>query len=39
VHQVGDQTNINWLVCITERVCLLRGTDWGPVIKRFTSRR
>ena len=20
--------NINWLVCITETVCLLRGTDW-----------
>ena len=20
--------SINWLVCITETVCLLRGTDW-----------
>ena len=21
--------NINWLVCITETECLLRGTDWS----------
>jgi len=20
--------NINWLLCITDAVCLLRGTDW-----------
>ena len=20
--------SINWLVCVTETVCLLRGTDW-----------
>jgi len=20
--------SINWVVCITERECLLRGTDW-----------
>ena len=25
--------NINWLVCITETGCLLRGTDWVFIIK------
>ena len=27
--------NINWLVCIKDRVCLLRGTDWGYNIHKF----
>ena len=27
--------NINWLVCITETQCLLRGTDWTFNIHQF----
>jgi len=27
--------NINWLVCITDGVCLLRGTDWTFNIQQF----
>ena len=25
---VGTNSSTNWLVCIAETVCLLRGTDW-----------